>query len=126
MKTVIWAVYINEIDVAGQHRQAVEIRQRKNPTMMIPYRAAEVASFSDVAGYLKKHSKNNGEFEIHYAKQYNRWNDAEKFFSYGEVIEIKCLEAFGMRGFHLCEECGCGTRSVLDGEAWCSNCQRYQ
>lgn len=30
------------------------------------------------------------------------------------------------RGHHTCCVCGGPTRNVLDGEAWCDKCERYQ
>ena len=32
----------------------------------------------------------------------------------------------GDRGYHTCAQCGGSTRIVLDGEAWCDQCERYQ
>ena len=53
---------------------------------------------------------------------------------YPEMEKIEELQAQGWarsefyykRGHHICAKCGEFTRSVLDGEAWCDNCQRYQ
>lgn len=36
------------------------------------------------------------------------------------------MQAKGRRGFHICEACGGDTETVLDGEAWCTTCKRYQ
>ena len=40
---------------------------------------------------------------------------------------LKCaMEAMGKRGYKYCQLCGGDTRPILDGEAWCDTCQRYQ
>ena len=35
-------------------------------------------------------------------------------------------DLIGRRGYHICAKCGGLTRMVLDGEAWCDQCERYQ
>jgi hypothetical protein len=35
-------------------------------------------------------------------------------------------DLYWQRGGAICARCGGKTRSVLDGEAWCDACKRYQ
>lgn len=44
----------------------------------------------------------------------------------GQRLKLALPELRDKRGHHTCCVCGSSTRSVLDGEAWCDKCQRYQ
>jgi len=55
-----------------------------------------------------------------------RLNPETKKYDIPVMKEVKHPELINRRGYGKCAVCGNLTRSVLDGEAWCDNCERYQ
>lgn len=57
-----------------------------------------------------------------------RWNPDTKRCDIRDEREITYNrpDQIGVRGGSICAVCGGQTRSVLDGEAWCDRCRRYQ
>jgi hypothetical protein len=59
-------------------------------------------------------------------KVFWKWNpDTDKYdIPYGKTLVRP--DQWDRRGGPICAVCGGKTRTVLDGEAWCDNCGRYQ
>lgn len=50
----------------------------------------------------------------------------ELIAKYPEYAAYARLDQLDRRGGPICAKCGGKTRTVLDGEAWCDACGRYQ
>lgn len=55
-----------------------------------------------------------------------RWNPETRQYDIPDRIKLARPDQYGRRGGPICAVCGGPTRTVLDGEAWCDRCKRYQ
>jgi len=58
-------------------------------------------------------------------EQWFHW-DGEQYIPVVRTVTYRRPDQIGKRGGPICCVCGGRTRTVLDGEAWCDKCERYQ
>lgn len=54
------------------------------------------------------------------------WNPKTSKHDIPVIVTYARPDLINDRGGRICAQCGGKTRMVLDGEAWCGRCKRYQ
>jgi len=102
-------------------RWRFEARQHRQVHLNMVYGARGLSSLSEGRAVADAHG-----MRPVFLKESQTWHAEQHTMTYGAPVELKAPDAFLKRGHHTCEECGQPTKQVLDGEAWCQKCGRYQ
>jgi hypothetical protein len=84
-KGIVYAVITHEIDIAGQEKTFVELRQIKNPRMLIPYCAKQVDTVHEADMWQQIE---HPELQLMCARQDNYWDDQAGIMVYGDIIDL--------------------------------------